>query len=253
MTADGHRDIRKVAVAFDPACSTPALLEAATQLAISLGAELEALLVDDPDIARMSQLPFGRLFELHSGKAEQLDISAVRTRRAGSVARARATLRRTAEMHRVTCTALELPGLALMDATTKSNAELFVVAGFHGKFGGARSIDRDAVQIAVESSGSVLLVSQLPVETQRILVVSDDSPLAGRADAIAQRIAQRDPLGDAALVGRLTLDGETLDDIIGRIASLAPTLVVTGIADSAVVAALHERLERNPVSVLTVR
>jgi hypothetical protein len=253
MIADRHRDIRKVAVAFDPACSTPALLEAATQLAISLGAELEALLVDDPDIARMSQLPFGRLFELHSGKAELLDMSTFRSRRAGSVARARATLRRTAERHRVTCTALELPGLALSDATMKSNAELFVIAGFHGKFGGTRSIDRDAVQIAIESTGSVLLVSQLPVNTGRILVVSDDSPLAERADAIARRIAQRDPLGDRALVGRLDLDWEALDDIVGRIASLSPTLVVTGISDSAAVATLHERLERNPVSVLTVR
>lgn len=253
MTADGHRDIRKVAVAFDPVCSTPALLEAATQLAISLGAELEALLVDDPDIARMSRLPFGRLFELHSGKAELLDISAVRSRRAGSVARARATLRRTAEMHRLACTARDLPGLALSDATTKSNAELIVIAGFHGKFGGARSVDRDAVQIAVESRGSVLLVSQLPVETRRILVVADDSPLAERAQAIARRIAQRDPLGDAALIGLLTLDGETLDDIVGRIASLAPTLVVTGISEGAVVSALHERLEGNPVSMLTVR
>jgi len=140
-----------------------------------------------------------------------------------------------------------------MDATTKSNAELIVIADFHGKFGGARSVDRDAVQIDVEWRGLVLLVSQLPVETRRILVVADDSPLAGRAEAIAQRIAQRDPLGDAALIGRFDLDGEAFDDIIGRIVSLAPTLLVTGISDSAVVAALHERLEWNPVSVLTVR
>lgn len=253
MIADGHRQIRKVAVAFDPACSAPALLEAATQLAISLGAELEALMVDDPDIARLSQLPFGRLFELHSGKAELFDISAVRSRRAGPLARTRATLRRMAAMHRVTCSVRELPGLALIDATMQSNAELFVIAGFHGKFGGARSIDRDAIRTAVESRGSVLLVSQFPVETRRILVVTDDGPLADRAAAIARRIAQHDPLGEAALAGRLSLDGLDLDAIISRIVSLAPTLVVTGISDDAVVAALHDHFERNPVSVLTVR
>ena len=253
MIADGEHPIRKVAVAFDPACSTQALLESAMELAISLGAELEALLVDDPDIARLSQLPFGRIFELHSGRSLLLDRSTVQTRRAGPTALVRAALRRTAARHRVMYSVRELPGLALIDAALKSNAELLVIAGFHGKFGGGRSLDRDAVQIAVESRGSVLLVSHLPVETHRILVVADDSPLAARADAIARRIAQHNRLGEAALAGRLNPDGLDIDTIVGRIASLAPTLVVTGISDAAIVAALHEQLERNPVSVLTVR
>lgn len=253
MIANGVSEIRKIAVAFDPACSTPALLEAAMELAVSLGAELEALLVDDPDIARLSQLPFGRIFELHSGKAQSFDKSIVQTRRAGPMALVRAAMRRTAARHRVTCSVRELPGLALIDATLKSNAELFVIAGFHGKFGGARSVDLDAVRIAVESRGSVLLVSQLPMETQRILVITDDGPLGERAVAIAGRIARHDPLGDAVAVGRLNLDKDGIEAVIDRIASQPPTLAVIGVSDAAVLAALHERLGQAAISVLTVR
>ena len=119
MTADNRSGIRKIAVAFDPGCAAPALLEAAIDLAISLGADLEALLVDDPDIVRMSQLPFGRIFDLHTGKAAIFDKRAVQTRRAGSLALARATMRRTAERRRVFCSVRELPGIGLIDATLK--------------------------------------------------------------------------------------------------------------------------------------
>lgn len=255
MTAGGSRRgaFRKIAVAFDPACVAPALLDVATELAVSFDAELEALLVDDPDIARLSRLPFGRIFEPLSGRAEKLDSEAVRTRRAGPLARTRAALRRVSEMNRVTCSVRELPGLALIDATTKSNAELFVMASFHGKFGGTRAIDPDALQAAIQSRGSVLLVSQLPVMTQRVLIIADDSPLGDRAGEIARRIAERDPLGAASPIGRLTIDGQGMDTVINRIASLSPTLVVIGLSDASVVTALHDRLEHDAFSVLTVR
>lgn len=253
MTGNLQREIRKVAVAFDPACAAPALLDTATELALFFGAELEALLVDDPDIARLSQLPFGRIFEPLSGTAEEFDSAAALSRRAGPKARARAAVRRVAELHCLTCSVRELPGLAMIDATTESDAELFVIAAFHGKFGGGRAIDTDALHTAVQSHGSVLLASQLPVKTQRILVITDESPLGERAAEIAQRIAERSPLGDASLIGRYVLDGEAMDDVTSRISSLAPTLVVIGLTDASVISELHGGLEHDAFSVLTVR
>ncbi len=256
MTADNRSGIRKIAVAFDPGCAAPALLEAAMDLAISLGADLEALLVDDPDIARMSQLPFGRIFDLHTGKAAIFDKRAVQTRRAGPLALARATMRRTAERRRVFCSVRELPGIGLIDATLKSNAELFVIAGFHAKFGGARSVDRDAVQAAAGVRGSVLLVSQLPVETRHILVVADAGPLGERAAGIARRIARRGSPAGAAQVDRIEVGAgghENFDAVLDRVLSATPTLVVTGLSDGAAVSTLHERLGLNSISVLTVR
>ena len=138
-------EIRKVAVAFDPACGSPDLLHAASELAASLGADLEALFIDDQDISRLSRLPFGRIVEPLSGKSEIFDDAAVRSRRAGPLARSRAILRDLSRRHRLAFSVRELPGMALADAASSSTAELIVVASFHLKFGGGRTIDRGAV------------------------------------------------------------------------------------------------------------
>ena len=134
------REIRKIAVAFDPVCGVPGLLETAAEFAALFGAELEALFVDDPDMTRLSQLPFGRTIELTSGKAERFDALALAQGRAGPAARIRATLRSLAQLHRFAYTVRELHGRALMEATGESTAELLVVASFHGKFGGTRHV-----------------------------------------------------------------------------------------------------------------
>tara|TARA_R110000868_G_scaffold4155_7_gene25251 strand:- start:3567 stop:4064 length:498 start_codon:yes stop_codon:yes gene_type:complete len=165
-------------------------------------------------------------------------------------------MRRTAERRRVFCSVRELPGIGLIDATLKSNAELFVIAGFHAKFGGARSVDRDAVQAAAGVRGSVLLVSQLPVETRHILVVADAGPLGERAAGIARRIARRGSPAGAAQVDRIEVGAgghENFDAVLDRVLSATPTLVVTGLSDGAAVSTLHERLGLNSISVLTVR
>jgi hypothetical protein len=250
---DERRTIRKIAVAFDPACAGPALLDAATALAISFGAELEALLVDDPDMARLTQLPFGRIFEPLSGRSVPLDREAVRSRRAGPMARTRAALRTMTEMQSLNCSVREMPGLALIDAVAASNAELFVIASVHGKYGSDRVIDADALQTAVQSSGSVLLASQLPVKTHRILVIGDDGPLGARATDLARQIAQSDPIGAAALIGHLSPDGRKMDAVMKNLQSLAPTLVVIGLSDESIVAGVHGHLEHDAFSVLTVR
>lgn len=244
--------IRKIAVAFDPACAPSELLETAQEFAVFFGAELEALLVDDPDIARLSMLPFGRIFEPLSGTAVKFDRAAARSRRAGPTARARAAMRRLSESHRLNCTIQELSGLPLTDALTRSDAELLIIASFHGKFG-ARATDPEAIQIATEASGSVFLVSQLPVKTQRIFVVMDESDLGGRASDIAKQIANRDVYRDATLVRHLILDDHGIEAVSPNILSFAPTLVVVGVNDASIVNALHEEFAHDAFSVLTVR
>lgn len=245
--------IRKIAVAFDPACAPTELLDTAQELAIFFGAELEALLVDDPDIARMSRLPFGRIFEPLSGTAVQFDRAAARSRRAGPMARARAAMRRMSESYPLSCTIQELPGLPLTDAMARSDAELLIIASFHGKFGGARATDPEAIQVAIEASGSVFLVSQLPVKTHRILVVMDESDLGERASDIAKQIANRHVQQDAAVIRHLMLDGHGIDAVMPDISAFAPTLVVVGVKDASIVNALHDVFAHDAFSVLTVR
>lgn len=249
---DSH-GIRKVAVAFDPACASPALLLAATEVAASLGADLEALFIDDPDIARLSRLPFGRIIEPLSGKSVLFDDAAIRSRRAGPLARSRAALRDMAKRYRLAYSVKELPGVSLADAPGQSTAELFVIASFHAKFGGMRTVDRDAWDIAAQSAGSVLLVSHLPVSTRKIVVVTDDS-LAGRhAVAVAARLVRRNAPAETLPVGHLAAGGQSAATLVGKILSMSPTLVIVGLQDAPLTAALQEMSVTETFSLLTVR
>lgn len=246
-------EIRKVAVAFDPACGSPDLLHAASELAASLGADLEALFIDDQDISRLSRLPFGRIVEPLSGKSEIFDDAAVRSRRAGPLARSRAILRDLSRRHRLAFSVRELPGMALADAASSSTAELIVVASFHLKFGGGRTIDRDAWEIAAQSAGSVLLVSHLPVSVRKIVVVSDDSPAGQRAVAVAARLVRRGAPAETPPIGHLHPQGQTAQALAGKVLALAPTLVIVGLRDAALTAAIQEVSVTETFSVLTVR
>ncbi len=246
-------DIRKIAVAFDPASSAPALLEAAAEIAASLGAELEALFVDDPDMTRLSQLPFGSIVSPFSGKTERLDAPALLLRRAGPAARSRAALQRLAQFYRFSYTVRELHGRAMAEAASETSAELIVVASFHGKFGGMRCIDEEALGLAAVSARSVFLISQYPVSVRRLLVVGDDGASGVRATAIAARIAQRYPEGDGHQVERLDPAGLDADTVVERVREAHPTLVIVGLRDAGLATALREKLRDGPFSLLMLR
>lgn len=250
---DDFREIRKVAVAFDPACVSSALLYVATEFAVSLGADLEALIIDDQDIVRLSRLPFGRIVEPFSGRSEVFDDAAIRSRRAGPLARNRAVLRELSKRHRLAYSLRELPGVGLAEAASETTAELFVVASFHSKFGGDRTIDRDAWGIAAQSAGSVLLVSHLPVSTQKIVVVSDDSAAGRQAVAVAARLLHRNAAADTLPIGRLNPVGQQTRALVGKVLGMSPTLVIVGLRDASLAPALLERSGSEAFSVLTIR
>lgn len=249
-------EIRKVAVAFDPACSTSSILQAASEFAVLHDAELEALLVHDQDMARLSRLPFGRIIEPVSGKMEEFDDAAIRSRRAGPVARSRAVLRDLSQRYRLTCTVREIPGLSLVDVMTESTAELFVVASSHGKFGGIPTTDPDALQVAMDSAASVLLVSELPLplSARNIVVICDESERGRQAMTVAERLARREsPTGDPESVRQVRPDHLDATAIVQQIRSLAPGLVIIGLSGRELTAQLHEQLDHAAFSVLTVR
>jgi hypothetical protein len=250
---DNRNDIRKIAVAFDPACSAPALLEAAAEIAASLGAELEALFVDDPDIIRLSGLPFGRIVSPYSGKTERLDAPALTLRRAGPAARSRAALQRLAQAYRFAYTVRELHGRAMREAAGETSAELLVVATFHGKFGGTRSVDEEALGLAATASRSVFFVSQYPVSVRRIALVADGGTTGGRAEQIARRIAGRYPEGGGQQVERIDIAGIDAVAAAARVRAVHPTLVVMGLEDAAMASELRDAFQHDTFSVLVLR
>lgn len=248
-----HREIRKIAVAFDPSCSTPALLEAAADLAVSLGAELEALFVEDSDMARLSQLPFGRIARLSSGRMERFDTAARLSMRAGPAAKFRIVLRQLAETRRFAYSVREFAGFALAQAANESTAELLVVSSVTGKFGGIPVADEEAIQFAAVLPRSVLLVSRFPVRTDRLCVVSDDSDRGDRADVIATRLAGgRGPAADEGF-RHISPDDAPDAELAMRIRDFRPDLLVVGLADAGRISGLLESLKGADLSLLIVR
>jgi len=247
------RIFAKIAVAFDPACSAAGLLEAAADLAVAIDAELEALFVEDPDIQRLSQLPFGRMIHPSSGKAETFDPSSLAARRAGPAARSRAVLRELSRRHPFRYSVREAAGRAFAEAAAELTAELLVLAAFHAKFGFRPELDRDVLSFAAACGRSVLLVSSLPVSTARILLVADDSDAGRRASALATRMSARNVPGGEPMLARMTPDDADSDAIIERIRRERPGLLVIGVADAALAERIRGRLDHETVSVLTVR
>jgi hypothetical protein len=64
--------VRRVLVAFGASTASGGALEAAVEFAARLGAELEALFVEDVDLLRLAELPFVRQVSLHAGAGRPL-------------------------------------------------------------------------------------------------------------------------------------------------------------------------------------
>ena len=136
-----------------------------------------------------------------------------------------------------------------MEVEALSTAELLIVAAFHGKFGGTRAIDEDAVEMASRSARSVLLVAQFPVSMNNILVVADDSPAGRRAQRLAALLAGRanvrvTALEPAGLAGK---------DLAATVRNAGPSLAIIGLSDTELTASLQRALKHETFSLLAVR
>jgi hypothetical protein len=66
---------RRIVVALDTGSLSRAAIEAAARLAIGLGADLEALFVEDTSLRRLAELPFARELGNTSGQARRFDVA----------------------------------------------------------------------------------------------------------------------------------------------------------------------------------
>ncbi len=88
---------RRILVALDGSPESRAALAAAARLAISTGAGLAGLFVEDVELLRLAGLPFAREAGLSSGVFRRLDISGIELRFRVAAERAREALREVAE------------------------------------------------------------------------------------------------------------------------------------------------------------
>lgn len=89
---------RRILVALDGSPESRAALAAAARLAVSTGASLSGLFVEDVELLRLAGLPFAREAGLSSGVFRRLDTADIELRFRVAAERAREALREAAEM-----------------------------------------------------------------------------------------------------------------------------------------------------------
>lgn len=93
--------IRRVLLALDTVAHDTEAFEAASLLAARLGAEIEALFVEDADLARLAALPFARELGLSSATRRPLRHGDIERAWRAEALRARSALSQAAARHRV--------------------------------------------------------------------------------------------------------------------------------------------------------
>jgi len=66
--------IERIVVALDPSAHSRAALEAAARMAARLGAELQALFIEDVNIRRLTELPFVQEVGLYTGSCRRVEV-----------------------------------------------------------------------------------------------------------------------------------------------------------------------------------
>ena len=185
MTIPGpEKPIRRVLVALDASSPTPAALETAAALADRLGADLEALFVEDVDLLRAAALPFAGLVSVAGGAALAPETIPAAVRALGERARAALAAVASASLRWTFRVARGRVEVEVLQAA--GGADLLVLGGARGALGGRGGATAAAVATRAALPVLVLGASGRPYP---LIVAWDGSASAEAALDLAVRLS----------------------------------------------------------------
>jgi len=191
-TAAAPVRIRRILVAVDSSAHGRAALETAAWLGDRLDAEIEALHVEDADLVRLAELPFGREFLLGSGEPRTFDVTVMEERVRSARFRAQHVFRTVSAHVRVHTRFRVQRGSVIAELVAAAAEADLVILGMSSESVPGRRLGRTALAVAERAKISVLLLRAGAALSGRPLVCYDGAPDAARALAIARQIALRD-------------------------------------------------------------
>lgn len=179
MSEAARGDTPRILVSCDTSALGAAALDAASALARRLDAELAGVYVENINLLRMAELPFAREYALASAavrRVESADIELMLRRQAEAM---RGALSRAAHQLRLPWSFQVVRGVLLDSVLEAMREPDLAVFGYAGQY----SADPDA---AARKQASLADAAVL----QPMMVVYDDTPVAARALAAADALAQ---------------------------------------------------------------
>jgi nucleotide-binding universal stress UspA family protein len=183
--------IRHILVALDASPHSMAVLEAATELAAGLKAELLGLFVEDINLLRLAELPFAREMEGFPTTRRQLDILEVERELRTQASRARRALAIAAGRAQVPWSFRVARGVIAAELlTAASEADLVILGKVGWSPTGRRHLGSTARAVLSQATCLTLILQEGVRLSLPILAVYDGSTLAQKALAAAIRLVR---------------------------------------------------------------
>jgi nucleotide-binding universal stress UspA family protein len=191
MSADAGSTvaIHRILVAVDGSEHSLAALEAATELAARLQAELEALFVEDDDLLRLADLPFARVVSLTLRQAERVDREGMERQLRLQAERMRRSVEERAAARGVHAHFRAVRGAVAAEVTAAAEEADLVSVGRAGH-GRVQQTHGSTLQAVLAAGRPVLVAERHTHAGEGVLAVYDGSPAGARALEMGAELAQ---------------------------------------------------------------
>ncbi len=193
MTPIDETTITRILVALDTSPYSQAALEAASDLAVLLHAELVGLFVEDADLLRLASLPFAREL-LYAGQAEeQIDGHAMERALKAEAEQIRRALQLTAGRRQIQWSFRVARGRVAKEVLTAAHDfDLVVMGQASRRTGPAARVGNTARALARQAPRTVAFLRPGSRFGKPVVVVFDSSESAMAALATGARLAEED-------------------------------------------------------------
>jgi nucleotide-binding universal stress UspA family protein len=182
--------IRRILVALDPSLHSLAALEAASELADTLKAELVGIFVEDINLLRLAGLPFAREVRYPSGADRPLDSPSMERALRIQAEQVRQTLAGVAGRHQIRWSFRVVRGQVAAELLTAAQEADLLALG-KASWASTRRVRLGvtAREVVAQALHPVLLLQHGHAVCQPVQLVYDGSPAARRALTTATQLA----------------------------------------------------------------
>lgn len=182
--------IRRILIALDASTTSLAALQAATELAALLEAELLGLFVEDVNLIRLANLPFARVIGFSSASARPIDQRQMTRALRAEANRARRALIAATEQTEVQASFRVVQGQVAVELLTAAqDADLLILGRVSRPLTRRSRLGSTARRIVLQAPRPVLLAAGSLQAGGSVVVVHDGSALGRRAVKLAALIA----------------------------------------------------------------